>query len=313
MVWSVQCIAAVIYSQQKDIPSAIALAAVPAFLLETAFYLAAGIRQTREQLERLRPPILAVAMTASAPLPYMVYSLPTGVFAWESALAILALAGLASFWFVVAGKRAWTDMLYLLVMAAPVIWKTFKPLYEDPFPNLQLHVLGVLMWYRTGLLAVLSIRRMEGINFGFVPRKLDWAVGIRHFAYFLPLGLLIGFGLGLFRVRPSMGWMLPVAIVGTFVVTLCVLATAEEFFFRGLLQQSLTRASGSEWVGLIVASIIFGAVHILKYPNWGFVALATCTGVFYGRAFLQAGSVRAAMVTHALVVTVWQVFLVYTG
>jgi hypothetical protein len=38
--------------------------------------------------------------------------------------------------------------------------------------------------------------------------------------------------------------------------------------------------------------------------------LATFAGLFYGRAFLQARSIRAAMVTHALVVTVWQVFLV---
>jgi uncharacterized protein len=47
-----------------------------------------------------------------------------------------------------------------------------------------------------------------------------------------------------------------------------------------------------------------------QFPNWKFVLLATCAGLFYGRAYIQARSIRAAMVTHALVVTVWKVFLV---
>lgn len=310
MVWALQCIAAAVYSNQKDIPSWIAPLVVPAFLVETGFYLAAGFAETRARLERLRPAVLAGAMTASAPLPYLIYSIPTGMFSWQSLGTIVVLAGLASFWFIVAGKRAATDLLYLALMAAPILLKTFKPLYEDPFPKLQLHVLGVLMWYRTGLLAALSLRKMEGINFGFVPHKRDWAIGLRNFLYFLPLGLMFGFGLEFLTIRPSLGWMMPIALVGTFIVTLCVLATAEEFFFRGLLQQVLTRLSGSEHVGLIAASLVFGLAHIVKYPTWQFVTLATCAGIFYGRAFLQARSIRAAMVTHALVVTVWQVFLV---
>ena len=39
--------------------------------------------------------------------------------------------------------------------------------------------------------------------------------------------------------------------------------------------------------------------------------VAGIAGVFYGIAFLQAKSVRASMVTHALVVTTWRVF--FTG
>ena len=311
MVWALQCIAAGIYSNQKDIPANIALLVVPAFLVETGLYLAAGFAETRARLERLRPEILASAMTATAPLPYLIYSVPTGVFSWQSLGTIVLLAGLASFWFVAAGKRASTDLLYLALMAAPILLKTFRPVYEDPFPKLQLHVLGALMWYRTGLLAALSLRKMEGVNFGFVPHKRDWAIGIRNFAYFLPIGLLFGFSLDFLSLRPSFGgWMTPVALVGTFVVSLCVLATVEEFFFRGLLQQVLTRMSGSEVIGLVTAALVFGLAHIVKYPTWQFVALATCAGIFYGRAFLQARSIRAAMVTHALVVTVWRVFLV---
>jgi membrane protease YdiL (CAAX protease family) len=270
------------------------------------------LRQTRSLLERWSPKQLACAMTLSTGVPYLFYSVATGVFSFASLGQILLLAGAASFWFVIVGRRTWTDLLYLAVMAAPVLLKVFKDIYADPFPRLQLFVLGILMWYRTGLLAVLSIRKMEGINFGFVPGRKDWAVGIRNFVYFLPLGLCLGWWLDFFSVRPSTGWMLPVLLVGTFVVTLWVLATAEEFFFRGLLQQVLTKISGSEWIGLFAASIIFGLAHLWyrQFPNWKFVLLATCAGLFYGRAYIQARSIRAAMVTHALVVTVWKVFLV---
>ena len=96
---------------------------------------------------------------------------------------------------------------------------------------------------------------MEEINFGFVPKRDDWAVGLRNFAYFLPLGLLLGNALNFFSLRPSLGWMQVAVFLGTFLVTLWGLATAEEFFFRGLLQQVLTRLSGSEWIGLLSAEV----------------------------------------------------------
>ena len=194
LLWTLQCIAAAIYSWQKDIPTSITVAVVPAFLLETAFYFAAGLRQTRALLEQWSPRKLATLMTLTAAVPYVVYSVPTGVFSWVSLMQILGLAAVASFWFVIAGRRTAADLAYLAVMAAPVLLKVFRDIYEDPFPRLQLFVLGVLMWYRTGLLAGLSIRKMEGINFGFVPRRHDWAIGVRNFLYFLPLGLLLGYG-----------------------------------------------------------------------------------------------------------------------
>jgi membrane protease YdiL (CAAX protease family) len=285
---------------------------VPAFLLETGFYLTAGIRPTRERLEGLSPAGIALANTITAPISYLVYSLSTGVFTWRSLVEIVALAGVASFWFVISGRRPVTDLLYLVLMAAPILLKLFPDIYDDPFPRLQLFVLGILMWYRTGLVAVLSIRKMDGINFGFVPKRLDWAVGLRNFVYFLPLGLLLGYALDFFRLRTSLGWMQLAVFLVTFAVTLCGLALAEEFFFRGLLQQVLTRISGREWIGLLAASAIFGLMHVFKepFPNWRFVALATCAGIFYGRAYIQARSIRAAMVTHALVVSVWKVFLI---
>jgi len=105
-------------------------------------------------------------------------------------------------------------------------------------------------------------------------------------------------------------WKLPLAIIGTFVMFLWVVALAEEFFFRAFLQRLLARAWRSETAGLLAASTIFGLAHLpfRHFPNWRFAIVAAVAGVFYGLAFLKAGSVRASMVTHALVVTTWRVF-----
>jgi membrane protease YdiL (CAAX protease family) len=62
-------------------------------------------------------------------------------------------------------------------------------------------------------------------------------------------------------------------------------------------------------MGMVVSSLCFGAVHLpyRNFPNWRFALLATVAGVFYGLAFEKARSLRAAMIAHALVVTVWTV------
>ncbi|MBZ8143944.1 hypothetical protein CLD22_29635 [Rubrivivax gelatinosus] len=73
----------------------------------------------------------------------------------------------------------------------------------------------------------------------------------------------------------------------------------EEALFRGMLQQGLTRVLGSRasaaWLPVLVASLLFGAVH----AGGGvllFVA-ATLAGVGYGLAYRRAG-IEAAIVAH---------------
>jgi membrane protease YdiL (CAAX protease family) len=52
------------------------------------------------------------------------------------------------------------------------------------------------------------------------------------------------------------------------------------------------------------------SVHLWfrTFPNWRLAILAAVAGVFYGAAFNRTKSIRASMVTHALVVTTWRVF-----
>jgi len=90
--------------------------------------------------------------------------------------------------------------------------------------------------------------------------------------------------------------------VGTYFGVLWVVALGEEFFFRGFLQFVLMRRIG-DVLGLILASVLFGVAHLAYRPDWRYVVLASVLGLFCGMACLKARSMRASMVTHALVVT----------
>jgi len=56
--------------------------------------------------------------------------------------------------------------------------------------------------------------------------------------------------------------------------------------------------------------MIFGAAHLWfhQFPDWRQAVVATVLGLACGIAYIQTGSVRAPMVTHALVVATWRVF-----
>lgn len=312
LLWIVLCIAATLYSQQKDIPAWVALAVVPAFLIETGLYISAGFEGVRARWKQLPPWQIAAVAALTACVPYVIYSIGTGVFELRSAAILAALASLSLFWFVIVPPRALSDLGFLAIMALPILTGVFKTVYADPIPRLQLHVLGVMMWYRVGIVAVLLVRRMDGIGFGFIPLRREWGIGIRNYLLFLPLGYAAAVALDFVKPVPTpLGLQTAALAIVTFVITLWVLALAEEFFFRGLIQQILTRKLKTVTLGIAVTSALFGAAHLgyREFPNWRFALLATAAGVFYGRAYAQAGSIRAAMVTHALVVTTWRVFL----
>ena len=311
-VWLGCGLAAYIFSQQNHIPLHLAAAALPAFLLEAGFYFALGRERWRARVEKLPPATLALLLTLAAAAPYCAAALAFGFFRWQSLAAIALLAAAASYWYVVLPHKPATDLLFIVFMAAVFLANFERSEYVNPYPKLQLDVLGKVMWIRTGAFAMLSVRRMKGVGFGFWPRRAEWMIGLSYFAVFLPFAALAGWAVGFAAPHaPRSGWARESALaLGTFFGVLWVLALGEEFFFRGLLQQWIGQWLKSEWIGLGLASILFGLAHLWlhAFPNWQMVAMAAVAGVFYGLAFRQARSIRASMVTHALTVTAWKVF-----
>ena len=84
-------------------------------------------------------------------------------------------------------------------------------------------------------------------------------------------------------------------------------AWPEEFLFRGLLQNMLSRASHSDLAGWWTASILFGFSHItnMGFPNWRYVVLASIAGFFYGWTWRKTGSIFASALVHAAVDITW--------
>src|SRR5260370_39435419 len=68
LLWAVGAAAAYWYSQDRGIPWATALAALPAVLLEVSFYYVLGVERLRARLERLPPASVAAALILAAVL-----------------------------------------------------------------------------------------------------------------------------------------------------------------------------------------------------------------------------------------------------
>lgn len=286
---------------------------LPALLAEMALYLGMGSPAVRARLDAIRPTaIRAATLAASAVAPYWLYSVPTGVFDWNSFASLALLALIAAYWFVLLPHRGAVDLLFLGFMAAIMLAKPLPGLYARPHPEVRLEFLGQLMWFRLGVLAMLSIRGVQGVGFGMFPKRHEWFIGLRYFVAFLPVAAILGYvtGFAAFGLPEMPAWKIALLGVGTFLGVLWVVALGEEFFFRGLLQQWMTRWWGSRVLGLLACSAVFGLVHLpfREFPNWRFALLAAVAGLFYGRAFQAAKGIRASMVTHALVVTTWRVF-----
>jgi membrane protease YdiL (CAAX protease family) len=291
------------YAQQQDIPPALATALLPAVLLELALYLSLAFPALRE---RLPLPVAA----ASGALVYVLYSLPSGIFR-PASLAVLAAGGfLAVNWFRWFGRSRLSGLAFLILLAAPLAGRLFPLLYGRPHADLRLDVLGQLFWIRLGVSTVLRTRPQPGLGFGFWPTLREWRTGAVFFLLFAPVLALASPALGFARFAPPdwPWWKLAALACGTFCGILWVVALSEEFFFRGLLQQWLEEWTGSASLALGGAALAFGAVHLgfRQFPNWPFAALAALAGVAYGLAFRQGGGIRAAMVAHALTVTLWR-------
>lgn len=75
----------------------------------------------------------------------------------------------------------------------------------------------------------------------------------------------------------------------------------EEVFFRGFLQQALSDLwLGSDWLGLIIASVVFGLIHVgpdrRKFLPW--TIMAVVMGFGFGLIYLFTGNILGAVVAH---------------
>jgi len=240
-------------------------------------------------------------------LVYLIYGLGTNTFAFTRAAAI---AGLVFVPLALAASEkqkppgAWEDFLILAGVWVAVKFSPSHWLW--PYPGGRLaYVFTVLLCVNVALAAFVLLRRVNGIGY-----SIGWG---RHWGFFILASFLVfaciaiplGRAMRFIEFAPQWSqWKaLPFLLLGILFFT----AWPEEFLFRGLLQNMLSRASNSDLAGWCTASILFGFSHItnMGFPNWRYVVLATIAGFFYGWTWRKTGSIFASALVHAAVDATW--------
>ena len=283
---------------------------LPALVLEAAFYFLPVWPTFQRGFGGLNRWLQAVLIWLSGMVPVMVLHTMQGLTPVDLPLLAVAL-GVVCVWYLVLPERPMADLLLMVILTAFILSPWFQALFPAPAGAPKLGALAKLLWMRIGVAIFVFVRKWKVPGFGIWPTRRDWVVGVQQFLIFFAILLPIGLYFQILRFQlPSVnGWVLPFMTVGVFLGVYLFVAYGEEFFFRGVLQPLLSKGFGSKWAGLVVTSIGFGAVHLpyRSFPNWRFAVMAAVAGIFYGRAFERGKSLKAAMIAHALVVTVWTV------
>jgi uncharacterized protein len=202
------------------------------------------------------------------------------------------------------GQGTWRDFFVLGVLGLAVDLRWFEPAWPA-----RMAIFNKMLLLDAGIYGFLMIRQLDGVGFDLRLRWRDIVVGVREFAFYVPIALPLGLVLSFLHLHLSLPSL--VQAVGAFVLTFFFIAVPEELFFRGWLQNLLERRIGRV-PALIVTAVVFGLSHFNKravHFNWRYVLMAALAGLFYGRAWRAERRVGAAAVTHASVDTVWSLWL----
>jgi membrane protease YdiL (CAAX protease family) len=280
------------------------LAAFAIFLLVMLLCAARGI--TEEILARFGG-AAAILLATALFLTYLMYTLGTGTFSAPRIASVCALIFVPLAVAASAERRppgVWQDFAIIAATWAAVKFLPVEWLW--PFPSAKLsHVFTVLLMVDVGIAVLLLVRRIDGVGYSIAwGPKWGLAIGGSFLTFAviaLPLGLAERFVQ--FAPRWSSAASLPFTALGILLLT----AWPEEFLFRGLLQNILSRTTGSDLLGWCTASVLFGLAHITNnhFPNWRYVLLATIAGFFYGWTWKKTGSIFASALLHGTVDTLW--------
>jgi uncharacterized protein len=303
--WFVLTAAGLLYAEVKHVPRLAALPVLGGFLIEYPFYLLAGFPDIRKRIAGSQ---FAAVLAVSALLPYMAVYMPSGHVAPLALVKLAALALILAFWYRLLPASLATDLAFLALVATALLSPFFESLYPPVFPGLRIAILGRIALFHMVALVLIVQRHITETGYGFLPNRREWRIGALHFVYFLPIAACLAIPTKMMRfARPAPLW----EILGIFLGFLWVVALFEEFIFRGVLlgwfEERLPRAAA-----LLLTSMLFGCAHLWfrGFPNWRWALLAGTLGWFCGHARNQTGSIRAGVVTHALVVATWRGFFV---
>ena len=286
------------------------LTVLAALLTLAPFFTAAFCPGWFARLRERMPTGLRLVSPAVLCVPYGMVAHWGGIFRWDW-FALYALLPVAVALLLEharqtdpGGRGTWRDFFVLGVLGLAVDLRWFEPAWPA-----RMAVFNKILLLDAGIYGFLVIRQLGGVGFDLRLRWRDVVVGLREFAFYVPIALPLGLALGFLHLH--IGWPSLGQGAAAFVLTFFFIAVPEELFFRGWLQNLLERRMG-RLPALMTTAVLFGLTHFNKravHFNWRYVLLAALAGVFYGRAWRAERRVGASAMTHASVDTVWSLWL----
>jgi uncharacterized protein len=283
---------------------AVALAVAGTLFAFEWFLAAPAVRQFVEQRLGERGALISPLVPLGAVL---VYGLVITANA-KLAVAGAAYAILPSL--VLAGSTAkqpgaWQDYAAAVALWVPVQFHWLYKLF--PYPPPLTHTLSIVLALSAGVAGFVLRRRLEGVGYA-----VEWRSGFGWnflvlFVVYAVIAVALGIKIGFLKFAPSLtrSPSLPITVLGILFFT----AWPEEFLFRGILQNLFARTLKNDWLGLVVASAVFGLSHLhhAPYPNWRYVLMASIAGMFYGLAWMKTRSLVPGALIHAAVDISWHI------
>lgn len=146
---------------------------------------------------------------------------------------------------------------------------------------------------------------LRGVGYTLGLERRDFRFAGTAWVIYALLALPVGFVTGFLTWQPDVD---PVGLLATPLVIYLITAVPEEFLFRGVIQNLLTRLWGPR-VGLGVSAVIFGLAHL---PDIRYALLATLAGLAYGWVYARTGRITASALTHTGVNWIWGLLLSYS-
>ena len=307
-LWAALCLGGGLYGSWLGYGGHSLAATLTAFAFYLAVTMLLAARGVTDFLISRSGASAGIILETSVFLAYLFYAVGTNtlLFTRAGAIAGLVFVPLAlAAWAKGKPPGAWQDFftiagIWVFVKFSPSHW-----LWPYPAGRLA-YVFTVLLALNTALASYVLVRRVKGIGYSIAWGRRWGFYVLASFVGFALIAIPLGEGLHFIVFAPNRtGWIwLPFVTIAIFLFT----AWPEEFLFRGLLQNLLSRALKSEFAGWWTASILFGFSHITNgiFPNWRYVFLASIAGVFYGWAWRKGGSIFASALVHAAVDTTWR-------
>ena len=275
------------------------------FVLLAGSYIALGIPEVARRLTEslARPATRIIAGPAVLWAACVLYAAGAGLSVGDRAVDFAVYLAIPSLILATGqakpGQLPWRELAAAASLGLGVKYHLLPSL---PVPAPGGYDASRLVGLVAGLYFFLVARPLDGVGYRWSLTRRDAATALVVFLVYAAIALPVGFGTHFITWNPRAA--APGLLLQPLIIYL-VTAVPEEFLFRGLIQNLLTRWLGVP-VGLALASVIFGLSHL---PDPRYAVLATIAGVAYGYVYLRTGKVTASAITHALVDAVWVILL----